>query len=826
MTNAAGPMWPGGFETIVSTDAGERYEILYLPDVHNDELQAEGKAPVYYWLPNSVRIAQKGDTGDYKFNLTHFVGVLSEDTTVGVAGTEEVAGGVLAVTVTSAPPLSVLEAAHLQLTERLRADGRRYWGWRVPAAPQFAPVPISDSRTHMSNLSPDLDGTVPSSLPPGGTPAPSGGGAGPGAPGAPGAPRRTAVAARTTPRLVKSPASVRADRDVTPKGLDSWYMRIEGDGPGSLNPAGENAYVALCGSLPTAILWAGFHGTYSPVVVSQTLNLKVWSENLNIKIEGNWDRVFQHFSAAAQGRAYWFNADIKAEFNNLRISGDIKVTVEIDGTIPGADKMKEAVDKRIDLIVTKFTEQAKARIFDPAPPEVKPAEASSGGVLSSLFGGFGGGFALKYRRDETHMDVGYSETRRERYNLSTTISSSLEGFYNAIKADPEAERKYFVKLFLEDWDRKIIHNFKPVVNWPDPGRKWVGEPVAFLACQVGYPAATGDIQWTPHVFQSTDTTPQTTWQPAFAKKELADVTNPPPGWSSDVSYVKRSVHFTEPPSETDNPYVRCFVEKDVIELDPGENGTATKDLNIEVRADATGKLDVGPIGLGALLEGPAQTVEVEFQAHGQTDEGRERPVVRFGFNAADQEQSRYWSIFTGQQDFRPAYRYRVHVVVKGSLFTKGLEWWGEWQETSGNGPVMVVVPTADEAATVRRTVPSHRPLPRIEASAADGVTPGGPAAPTGPQGAPAGPPTAGSGTSNGNGNAAPAGRPRTTTPSGTTSVQGYEIGSGPRADQDDPGPVGKVVVPAERSRHQAGTDGASGGQPPELSLVTGWHQRS
>ena len=831
MVQAAGPMWPGGFETIVSTKGGQRYEILYLPDLHNDELQREGKAPVYYWLPNAVRIARAGDTGDYKFHLIHFLGVLSQDTTVGVSGTEEVAGGVLALTITCAPPLDVLEASHQQITDRMRGDARRYWGWRIPTPPQFAPVPISDSRTHMSNLSPRADGTVPSSQPP------SGGAAGPagstttptGAPGAPGAPKST-VATRLAPRLVKGPRSVRQNRDVTPNGLDAWYMRIEGDGPGSLNPAGENAYTALCGSLPAAILWAGFHGTYSPVVVSQTLNLKVWSETLRIKISGNWDRIFTHFSAAASGRAYWFNADIKAEFNNLRISGGITVEVEIDGTNPGADKMKEEVDKRVDLIVNKFTEEAKARIFDPAPPDVKPAEASSGGVLSSLFGGFGGGFALKYRRDETKLELGYDETRQERFNLPNTISSSLEGFYNDIKADATAEQKYFTNLYLEDWDRKITHNIKPVVRWPDPGRQWVGEPVAFLAVQIGYPAATGDIQWTPHVFQSTDTTPQTTWQPAFAKKNASDVSNAPNGWAPDISYIKRSIHFTEPPGESDNPFVRCFVEKNVVDLDPGPNGTPTQDLNIEVRADSAGKLDVGPIGLGALLDGPAQTVEVEFQADGKDADGNDRPVTRFSFNSLDQDHERYWTIFTGQPDFRPSYKYRVHVVVKGSLFTKGMEWWGDWQPTSGNGPLMLVVPTADEAAQVRRTVPSSRTPAQIESA------PGQPAStsslPNGkPAGSPAGSPTSGttpatSGTSSTSGS--PAGKPRTV-PAGspaTKDVQGYPLSSGNghgSGDGQTPAATTKDAPAATTEDAPAATTkDAPAAQPQELVLSDGW----
>ncbi|RPJ87604.1 MAG: hypothetical protein EHM18_00305 [Acidobacteria bacterium] len=59
--------------------------------------------------------------------------------------------------------------------------------------------------------------------------------------------------------------------------------------------------------------------------MSALSQVKVWSQTLRIKIRGNWDRVFEHFSAAAGGRYFWFSGDIKAEFNNLRINGGIEV---------------------------------------------------------------------------------------------------------------------------------------------------------------------------------------------------------------------------------------------------------------------------------------------------------------------------------------------------------------------------------------------------------------------------------------------------------------------------------------------------------------------
>ncbi|ATB33292.1 hypothetical protein [Melittangium boletus] len=42
-TIALGPTFAGGLQPIVE----EGYELIYLPDVNNDALQREGKAPVF-----------------------------------------------------------------------------------------------------------------------------------------------------------------------------------------------------------------------------------------------------------------------------------------------------------------------------------------------------------------------------------------------------------------------------------------------------------------------------------------------------------------------------------------------------------------------------------------------------------------------------------------------------------------------------------------------------------------------------------------------------------------------------------------------------------
>jgi hypothetical protein len=685
---AVGPVFAAGFQSIASNG----YVIIYLPDLHNDELQRMGKAPVYWWLPNEVRLARKeGDQGDYKFSFIHFEGVRGPDTNVGVTENTEIAGGLLGFSTTSAPPGKVLEDSQSQLLKIMAGKDDRFWGWRTQVAPQFRPAPIVSNVTSLTNLAPTADGGVPAA-----TPAPAGPRGRAGAPVIRAVP--PALAARALPRSVQVRDAQHASN------LDLWYVNLQGQGAGSVSPTAENAYSGLVGSMPAALIWSSFHGGTGGISVWQKLQLKVWSPVIRLHIEGDWDKIQDHMSTAFAGRWAFFSAEAAAEFNNMRQSGDIKVTVEVDTTLPNADKIQEEISKRSDLITQQFMQMAQKTIFDPAPFQEKPAEVGGGGggilgTLGGLFGGSGGA-AFKMRRDQTHLHLSYDETKQFAYLQEYPISGQLTGLYDEIKADPAAEKKYFTTLYLSEWERKVHRVVKPVVNWPDPGQQWAGEPVSFLSAQFGYPTTGGALEWTGHVFQRTDP-PDALWTADFEQKNKADVANPPDGWEPDKCYVKRQIHFSEPPSELQNPFVRMQVEKNVVDLDAGDDGQLTNDVNLEVRVDNVGMLNVGPISLGVELENASQTVEVTMQALGQTAEGHDRPPVKFQWQFADQDQPRFFMIFTGQPDFVPAFRYKVRVVVKGSLFSKGQEWEGDWVQTSGNGPLVCTVPTQDEAVTTR-----------------------------------------------------------------------------------------------------------------------------
>jgi hypothetical protein len=712
MTDAVGPIFAGGFQHI---KAGA-YELLYLPDLHNDLLQREGKSPVYYWMPAYVRIARQDvDSGPAKFHMIHFVGVQSSDTTVGVSGTREVAGGVITFTTTAAPPAGELEASQQALLNMFRGNDDKFWGWRTSVAPSFRPMPVMAATTSLTNLSPQSNGATPTSTTPRGA--------------GPGAPRDIKLAPSVRPMIM--PRTVREGATDPSANLDPWFINLQGQGEGNINLLGETAYAGLMGSYPAAILWDSFHGGTGVIVARQDYKLKFWAPLVDITIHGNWDRIFEHFSAAVSAHYLWASADIQVELNNMRMNGTIEVDIQIDPTIPGADKMQQDIDKKTDLVLQKFMDAAQKVIFEPPPPKVDPAHASSGS------GPWGVGLALKYRRDETNLDLKYHEKREMAYIQNQSISSSLGGFYDEIKADPDAEKRYFTTLYLDDWDRKVTRTVKPVINWPDPSRKWVGEPVAFLSVQVGYPNVDGSLQWSGHMFQATDPA-DAVYQPAMARKKLTDVTNPPPGWQPDITFVKRKIHFTEPPDESQYPYARVFIERNEVDLDPDQNGTPTNEINLELRAESAGKLDLGPISLNVDLDSTKQVVEISFQCLGNTLDGQPRNITKFQWTYSDQTEPRYWAIYTGQLDFVPRFRYQVHVIVKGSLFSKGMEWTGPWVETNGNGPLVISVPTPeDPGVTVTRDFPESAVV-STPAHAGPGTPPAVPGTPpaTGGVGAP------------------------------------------------------------------------------------------
>lgn len=687
MVSAVGPVFVGGFEEFVVQGEDRQYTILYLPDRNNEQLQAEGKPPAYYWVPGEVRLARQGDGGDFKFHHTHFVGVLSDETHVGVDDEAEVQGGILGFTTTSRYPTSVLEAAEQQLLAKFRGEDDRYWGWRTNAAPQFRIAPIQSNQTAITSLSPGSNGLSAleqAAIQNGENLSDTETNVG-GSPGGPPAPRF---------RSSEHSGRIAHGRDFQARSnLDPWAFQMQGQGSGSVT-GGENAYSAMMGAYPSEILWSGFHGTYSPMVVAQQLLLPMWSQEIYLRIHGSWERIFEHFSAHVNARKLWFSADIKIELQKLMTEGNIEVELAIDGTVPGSERIQGEIDSRIDMITEKFMEQANEMIFQAPTPDVEPAQAPSGGFLSRLFGG--GGVALNYNRERRGLNLSYEETRHHRYLHSNTISSNMSGFFQEMKNDPDAESKYFSRLVLGGLGRKVYRVVKPVVRWRGPETEHIGDPVAFVSAQCGYPDENGELVWRPSVFERGSSDQESKDIAEFARRNTDEVTNAPEGWTPDQTFIKRTIHFDESMGATDDPYVKVYVEKNTIDIDEGVNGSLSNDSTIEVRADSVGKLELEISALDITLQDATQVISVEIQPDGLRDDGSQREAVSFVFKHDDQETPRILEIFTGQSDYVPSYRYRVHVIVKGTLFSRGMAWTGPWRQGLSNGSIMVNVPMADD----------------------------------------------------------------------------------------------------------------------------------
>ncbi|MHA6509603.1 hypothetical protein [Tessaracoccus sp. Y1736] len=675
MVQAMGPTYAGGTQPITK----DGYDVLYLPDVNNHELIAQGEAPVFYYVPNRIRMARKDgpDKGDYLFNLVRFSGTGGEGV---IGGGGDVAGGIMTFSVTGALPEQTRRQAEADITAKMSTSTDAFWGIKnARKPPMFRPAVIAQTITSVSNMSP-----TPTGFPTADQPTRGG---------------------RTRGfRTVGMPGNRALTRDPEPgatpardNNLDPWYCMMQGQGSGSIDPTGTHAFSGLLGVYPANIAWAAFHGTASPLIVIQNYKLKVWSPVCTIKIDGNWDSVFTHFSAAASGRYLWAKVDAQAEFNNMRKSGAIKVDVKVDTTLPGADEIARKMDERSDLVFNKFMEMAQKTIFEQPQPKVDAAQASSGG---SFWSPWGVGLSLKYRRDESHLDLHYEETRQFAYLQDHTISSSLAGMGDEIKGDPEAERKYFLTVYLDDWPQRLARVVRPVASWED-------KTVQFMSVQIGYPNTGGELNWQGHSFSGADGN-DPTWKFQTAKKVAGDVNNPPSGWTPDLTYVKRKVHLAEPPSEALDPFHRVQIERNVIDLDPEPNGTLLNDTTLEVRADNAGRVAVGPIGLGVMLEDRSQTVEVVLEATDADYKPIGLAPVRFRWGFEDVDEDRSWTIFSGDPQLLPYYRYQVTATVKGTLFRKGQTWTGPWVTANGNGPLIVEVPAPDADGVVTRSLSDDR----------------------------------------------------------------------------------------------------------------------
>ncbi|MCX2971270.1 MULTISPECIES: hypothetical protein [Streptomyces] len=373
MTDPIGPTMAGG------EYAAESYPITFYPDANNYDLVQEGKNPVYYWLPNQVNIARRdGDTGDYKFSLIRFAGLGADEQE------KDTVGGLLSLTTTGRVPSDAMEKAQKDVSAYGQGSKNGLWH-SGGLQPVFAPVVLLSHNVTLSNIALAKQGyayftrTRAGELKHG---------------------KFGHLGKANGKNLLKG--SPKKDGEI-----GDWHWVLQGGGPGAIDPTAEHAFAALIGNYPAQVLHAGFsHSTTSPLFASSVMQIQMWTPKVRLKIEGNWDKIYDHFSGHANVHGTWVNADIRLALERLQTNGTIKVSITALGTFPGADKVAEYLRAKSDMVLTKFLEEAQKVIFEPAPPSETPAEASSSAAGASPWG-----FALALKKTYSHtgLHLSYEE---------------------------------------------------------------------------------------------------------------------------------------------------------------------------------------------------------------------------------------------------------------------------------------------------------------------------------------------------------------------------------------------------------------------------------
>lgn len=625
--SALGPYYGPNRMLIVQKDKdGTTYQLNIFPDLFNEELRKAGKPLQFYYLPDEPRMA-KNDAGDYMFHFTKFAGVLTADDNIAAAtpGQTEVAGGVLAFTSTMKIPDDVIRNAIDQLKRNSTSDPKfstdRLFKLDSSQEVGLGVVPIVDNVVSISNLSPEN---------------------------------------------LSDPNSQKPD--------DPWLWKMQGEGKGTINPVGNNAYTAMVGQYPAQLIEAGFHGASSPVFVHNALKHKFYTGAFTASIHGNWKAIYDHFSADLKASYMFVKADLQAAFNNAVKDGVIKKKITIDNEVLTPDQEKN-YEAQVDKTFDKFLEIAQKTIFDPQPPKIDNAKAADTGAA-------GVSFALKYEHDETHLTLDFEEEIDETYIKDNVISAHLMGFYDTLKDDPAAEEKYFDTVHLAEGYRKVHVIASARAFWPDANGNG-GDPIEQLVLQVGYPDSTGAVVYKNSALymdnvgaaKSTATAPAIWTKDNKSRIFLFDFERQAnlPKDRQEVIYVKREVRYQE----------RACVEV------PGRTLTfpeaQTTDHSIEVAADALGMLRVGPVQLDTRLDDRTKAM-VTFRKANRNPE-----TMRFSSDNLAQPQ--FFEAWTANPADALNWSYQVSMIIESKVAAvPALTYPGSETPMVGSVPLIAQVP--------------------------------------------------------------------------------------------------------------------------------------
>ncbi|UED86600.1 hypothetical protein [Streptomyces profundus] len=655
MVDPIGPTMAGGTTTV----SKQGYVITFFPDANNYDLIQAGKNPVYYYLPESLRVARKnGDEGDFKFSLLRFAGQGE--------GKDDVAGGLLSLTVTGKPDGTVLKQAMMEVEAHCANNSNGLWN-SGGGKPQFQTVTCMANTVSLSGIKVTRDGFKLAQLDESG---------------------KVSVVERSN---FDDQAHESLIRGGHPKGLDpnEWLWVFQGEAGGSIDPNTEQAFAAIVSRYPAEVLYKGFKdAATSPVYANSVMEVEMWTPKVSLRIEGDWESVYEHFSMDAQAHSIWWSADVKRVFDEVIKNEKIKVTITPAGNFPGADELAKYLREKSDLLVDKMTELGRNFIFQPVEEET-PAESSSSDSPFSWWGG--GGLSLRSREEVIKVKISYEEEMQFSHRQTTSVSSSLEGMFNEMK--PGDEQKYFPVVHLDDWPAKINRVSAAYAEWP------LGIYDS-LSIQIGYPNDKGTLIWKSKVFTRPASGEELErWEYSTIMWDEGDVKNPPAGWEPDRTFIKRAIHFNEPDST--NEKIVMHVAEPHVQIDPEPNGTPVKDDIIEVRASSENLMHVRAMFSGRVKEDQYAELMMELvDKDGKVIEGAE--PAYFYLDYGDKDLYRHWIISPAPELKR--FQYTVTVVD----YEEGVEWSKAYDANNNLGPRVPIPKQGDKGVTIKATKKTRR----------------------------------------------------------------------------------------------------------------------
>lgn len=642
----AGPAFVGQImSSVVEDDDGGKHEIVFLPDKNNPELREAGRPMCYYYLPQSNRLANHSG-GDFIFSVQRFSGIMDPSKNIGEDGYSELAGGVMNFTATLAPPTGVVEKAFADIKEQLQLTGNKHYFWQkdTPIVAVATPVALRSNNTVLHSLNYKNSET--------------------------------------------------GQDGATSDNPDAWAFEIQGAGEGTLNIQATNAYTVMMGRRPIELVWGAAKKGTSPLTLENHISYDVWTVPYKLTITCNWERIRTHFSAAAEGQYAWFKASASHEVNKLIETGGIEVKIEAGADMDGDERtrIETASDSIISTITTMVMQkltQAGTTLDDTvaaAESEEHTQEKKKKKRWWSPLQTFKVGLsvAIKNRKDVFEGSFTFEKTIENQVVRSEVISSQMEGVFDEIEEDETNIDRYFTEVFMEEGFRKVHVVATAIANWPE---NQIGDPIHSLKVQVGYPDSNGQINWKPSgrvLDGPTDeemsgTTIPAIWVPGNKDARfIFDFTrHGDRGEDSEKIWVRKTIAFKESPDVAVNEIIEEY---------------ETDAHTIDVRAESSGQLLVGPINIDMVI--PDADKQIDVIVHVKTPKFGEKA---YRFNGATAAAERYYKVWYAKPEDLEDYQYKVEATVKGKRFgQKSVRWEGAWTSGAGNGPLTVEIPAPPE----------------------------------------------------------------------------------------------------------------------------------